>query len=180
MLVSPLPPPFLDTEFISSLRYKALCIVNFFVFWSICPSSSIFISRMVPSISLRELSRHLSPWFLLLSLVRRNFLDLLRQPFLIFSFISACSVLLLLLLLLFVSCELFTPVLIGDFFFLKSEISRTLLRILADLSITMVWIVLFVFCLFVCFFLFFFLSKLHFPQFLIQTFEDCSKDTKDN
>ena len=95
LLASPLLPPFFDTHSlsISSLGYKASWIViSFFVFWSICRSSSIVHFKNGPE--------YLTGWwwttqlfiflirFLLQSLVSRKFLVRLSYSFCYFFFPS--------------------------------------------------------------------------------------------
>ena len=95
MLAGPLPPSFLETYSLStsSLGYNALCIViSFLVLWSICLSSSMVHLRKGPEYLTRGTAQVFIPLIsvLLLSFVSSSFLVLLRYSFWIFSFISAC------------------------------------------------------------------------------------------
>ena len=93
MLVSLLPPSFLDTYSLStsSLECKALCIViSFLVLWFICLSSSVVYFKNGPEYRTRGTAQVFISFikFLLYSLASSGFLVLLRYAFSTFSFIS--------------------------------------------------------------------------------------------
>ena len=81
-------PFFLDTLSMSSLGCKALRRVNnFLVIYYICLSSSFVRFRNGPEFLARRTAQIFIPQ---MSLILRSFLVLLKNAFLIFSFMSAC------------------------------------------------------------------------------------------
>ena len=95
MLVSPLPPSFLDIYSLStsSLGCNALCsVISSLILWSIYLSSSLVYFKNGPEYLTRSIAQVFIPliWFLQHSFVSSSFLVLLRYFFFIFSFISSC------------------------------------------------------------------------------------------
>ena len=95
MLVSPLPPSFLDTYSLStlSLGWNALCmVISFLILWSICLSSSLSHFSKDPEYLPKGTVQVLIPLirFLINSFVFSSFLVLLRYSFWILSFVSTC------------------------------------------------------------------------------------------
>ena len=93
MLVSPLPPSFLDTYSLSrsSLRCNALCmVISFLVLWSIY----LVHLRKGPEYLTKGTAQVFIPLirFLLLSFVSSSFLVLLKYSFWILFFISTCLI----------------------------------------------------------------------------------------
>ena len=127
MLVSPLPPSFLDTYSLSmsSLGCNAFCmVISFLVLWSICLSSSLNHFKNGPKYLTKGTSQVFIPLirFLVYSFVLSSFLVLPRYSFLSFSFISSC-------LMIFPSICRF-PVLQAFYFFswFSSSISSIMYR----------------------------------------------------
>ena len=91
MLVSLLPPSFLDTysQSTSSLVCNALCmVISFLVFWSICFSPSLVHFKNAPKYLTRDTAQVFIPLisFMFYSFFSSSFLVLLRYSFLIFFF----------------------------------------------------------------------------------------------